>query len=298
MLDKNKIVLGIAPIGWTNDADSSLGGDVTFEQCVSEMALAGFQGCEIGVKFPRDTELLKRRLEIRGLQVVNCWTTLKLLQEGFAWSEAELRKNAAFLQAMGAKVIGVCDCSFRPALGGDYTPNGRYIMNDEEWENICKGLNYLGKISMEEYGIKLCYHHHCGTAIETEDEIDRLMENTDPKYVSLLFDTGHLDVLGFDPTVIEKRYIDRIGHVHLKAVRRDVAEKCKSEVIPLRRSIPMGIYTVPGDGDSKFEKVFEILDEANYEGCILVEAEQDPAISNPFEMAVLTREYIRNLSGL
>lgn len=298
MLDKNKIVLGIAPIGWTNDADSSLGGELTFEQCISEMALAGFKGCEIGVKFPRNTELLKRRLSIRGLQVVNCWTTLKLVEEGYAWCENVFRKNAAFLQEMGAKVIGVCDCSFRPILGGDYTPSGRYIMNDQEWETLCDGLNKLGKIGLEEYGVKLCYHHHAGTAIETEAEIDRLMDNTDPAYVYLLFDTGHLEVFGFDPSVIAKRHIDRIGHVHLKAVRRGIANKCRDEVIPLRRSIPMGIYTVPGDGDSDFKRVFEILDEANYEGCILVEAEQDPALSNPFEMAVLTRKYIREVSGL
>ena len=298
MLDKNKIILGIAPIGWTNDADSKLGGDLTFEQCVSEMALAGFKGCEVGIKFPRDTVLLKRRLEIRGLQVVNCWTSLKINELGMEHAEAELRKNGQFLREMGAKVIGVCDCSFRPTLGGDYTPTGRYIMNDEEWDAVCKGLDKLGKIALEEYGLKLCYHHHAGTSIETEEEIDRLMANTDPRYVSLLFDTGHLDVFGFDPAVTARKHIGRIGHVHLKAVRRAVADKCRDEVTPLRHSIPMGIYTVPGDGDSDFREVFKILDEANYTGCILVEAEQDPNISNPFEMAVLTRKYIRDISGL
>lgn len=298
MLDKNKIILGIAPIGWTNDADSSLGGDRTFEQCVSEMALAGFQGCEIGVKFPRNTELLKRRLEIRGLRVVNCWTSLKINELGFEWSENEFRKNADFLRTMGAGVIGVCDCSFRPVLGGDYTPSGRHIMSDDQWKSLCEGLNKLGRIGIEEYGVKLCYHHHAGTSIETEEEIDRLMANTDARYVSLLFDTGHLDVFGFDPAVTARKHMDRIGHVHLKAVRRAVAEKCREEGIPLRHSIPMGIYTVPGDGDSDFTEVFRILDEADYEGCILVEAEQDPNIANPFEMAVLTRRYIREISGL
>jgi len=298
MLDKNNIILGIAPIGWTNDADSKLGGDITFEQCVSEMALAGFQGCEVGIRFPRDTALLKRKLDIRGLRVVNCWTSLKINELGLDWSENEFRKNAQFLKEMGAKVIGVCDCSFRPALGGDYTPNGRYIMDDAQWDILCQGLNKLGKIGIEEYGVKLCYHHHAGTSIETEAEVDRLMENTDPRYVHLLFDTGHLEVLGFDPAVTAKKHISRIGHVHLKAVRKSIAQKCKDEVIPLRHSIPMGIYTVPGDGDSDFTKVFQILDEANYTGCILVEAEQDPNISNPFEMAVLTRNYIRQISGL
>lgn len=298
MLDKEKIILGIAPIGWSNDADSSLGGDLTFEQCVSEMALAGFRGCEIGVKFPRDTELLKRRLSVRGLQVVNQWTTLHILEKGLAFSEENLRKNAAFLKEMGAKVIGVADCSFRPANGGDYTPNGHFIMNDAQWKEFCEGLNYLGKIALEEYGLKMCFHHHAGTSVETEEEIARMLDNTDPRYVWLLFDTGHLEVLGFDPTVIEARYVDRIGHVHLKAVRHEVAERCRREAIGLRKSIPMNIYTVPGDGDSDFRKVFEILSDANYEGVILVEAEQDPAISNPFEMALTARNYIREVAGI
>lgn len=300
MLNKDKIILGIAPIGWTNDANAALGGDLTFEQCVSEMALAGFKGCEIGVKFPRDTELLKRRLNIRGLQVVNQWTSLKLLENDFAWNENAIRTNGAFLKEMGAKVIGVADVSFRPSTGGDYTtdPDGRYIIPEDKWDTFCDGLNRLGKIALEEYGLKLCYHHHCGTGVETEEEIDRMMAGTDPKYVWLLLDTGHLDVLGFDPAVTAKKYISRIGHVHLKSVRYDVRDKCVAEKIALRQSIAMNIYTVPGDGDTQFDEVFRILDEAGYEGVILVEAEQDPAISNPFEMALTARNYIREVAGI
>lgn len=298
MLNKDKIILGIAPIGWSNDADSSLGGDIPFEQCISEMALAGFRGCEIGVKFPRDTEVLKRKLSIRGLQVVNQWTTLRIVENGLDWSEQQLRTNAAFLKEMRAKVIGVADVSFRPATGGNYTPNGHYVMNDEQWKVFCEGLDYLGKIALEEYGLKLCFHHHAGTSVETEEEIARMLDHTDPKYVWLLFDTGHLDVLGFDPTVIEARYVNRIGHVHLKSVRYEVAERCRREETPLRKSIAMNIYTVPGDGDTDFRQVFRILSDANYEGVILVEAEQDPAISNPFEMAVTARNYIREVAGL
>ena len=297
MLDKNKIILGIAPIGWTNDADQNLGGDITFEQCISEMALAGFTGCEVGVKFPRDTDLLKKKLEIRGLQVVNLWTTLKLIED-YAWSEENLRTNAKFLKEMGAKVIGVADCSYRPANGGDYSPSGRFIMNDEQWKVFCEGLNAMGKIALEEYGLKLCFHHHCGTCVETEEEIDRMMANTNPKYVSLLFDSGHLDVLGFDPAVTCRKHIDRIGHVHLKSVRYDVANNIKQEGICLRKSIAMNIYTVPGDGNTEFKEIAKILSDANYEGVILVEAEQDPAISNPFEMAVTARNYIKEVFNL
>ena len=297
-MNKDKIILGIAPIDWTNDVDTTLGWDIPFEQCVSEMALAGFKGCEIGVKFPRDPEVLHRYLDIRGLQVVNFWTTLKLVQEDFSWSENMIRTNGALLKAMGAKVIGVCDCSCRPRLGGSYKPNGRHIMNDEEWATVLDGLNKLGKIALEEYGLKLVYHHHAGTSIETPEEIDRLMEGTDPKYVSLLWDTGHLDVLGFDPAPVGKKWMHRIGHIHLKSVRKDVLKLINDEDIPLRCSVPLGVYTVPGDGDSDFTEVFKIIRESDYEGVILVEAEQDAKQANPFEMAVLTRKFIKENLGI
>ena len=72
-MDQNKIKLAIAPIAWTNDDLPSLGGENTFAQCVSEMALAGFVGCEVGNKYPRDVNVLKKQLAMRGLQICNAW---------------------------------------------------------------------------------------------------------------------------------------------------------------------------------------------------------------------------------
>ena len=98
-------------------------------------------------------------------------------------------------------------------------------MNDQEWDTFCTGMNKLGKIAKEEYGIALTFHHHMGTVVQSLAEVDRMMENTDPEYVSLLFDTGHFTYCGEDPLEVVKKYVHRIKHVHLKDIRPEVVEQ-------------------------------------------------------------------------
>ena len=117
----------------------------------------------------------------------------------------------------------------------------KYVMNDEEWDTFCTGMNKLGKIAKEEYGISLTFHHHMGTVVQNPDEVERMMENTDPEYVSLLFDTGHFTYCGADPLEMVKKYVSRIKHVHLKDIRPEVVEKVKNEAlfIPIMTKISM-----------------------------------------------------------
>ena len=156
MLDKNKVKLGIAPIAWTNDDLPDLGGENTFEQCVSEMALAGFTGSEVGNKYPKDTEALKKALELRNLEICNQWFSSFLLTKPFEEVEKEFRAQLEFLRTMGAKIIGASEQSYS-VQGQEDTPvfGKKYVMNDQEWETLCDGLNRLGKIAKEEYGISL-----------------------------------------------------------------------------------------------------------------------------------------------
>lgn len=119
MFDRDKVKLGIAPIAWTNDDLPELGGENTFEQCVSEMALAGFTGSEVGNKYPKDPEVLKRALELRGLEICNQWFSSFLLTKPFEEVEKDFRSRLAFLKAMGAKVIGSLRL-FRGTWGGKY----------------------------------------------------------------------------------------------------------------------------------------------------------------------------------
>ena len=298
-MDQNKVRLGIAPIGWTNDDMPDLGAENTFEQCVSEMALAGFTGCEVGNKYPKDPVVLKKALDLRGVQICNQWFSSFLLTKPFEEVEKDARAQMNFLRAMGAKIIGFSEQS-HSVQGQLETPifGHKYVMNDEEWARLLDGLNRLGKIALEDYGIALTYHHHMGTVIQTEEETDRFLEGTDPRYVNLLYDTGHFAFAGFDPLAMVKKYVGRIRHVHLKDVRPEVLKRVHAEDMSFLAAVRAGAFTVPGDGCIDFEPIFKVLEDAGYEGWMLVEAEQDPAIANPFEYALKGRRYIREKTGV
>ncbi len=297
MLDKNKVKLGIAPIAWTNDDMPDLGAENTFEQCISEMALAGFTGCEVGNKYPKDTAVLKKALDLRGMQICNAWFSTFLTTKPYEETEKEFIKHITFLKEMGAKVVGVSEQG-HSIQGTDLSIfDDKYVMNDEEWAMLCTGLNKLGKVA-KDMGITLTFHHHMGTVVQTAAEIDRMMENTDPELFNLLFDSGHLAYCGEDYMYILKKYIKRIKHVHLKDIRPDVIADVKAKGESFLQGVRKGTFTVPGDGVIDFAPIFEVLAENNYEGYVLVEAEQDPAIANPFEYALKARKYIAEKAGL
>lgn len=299
MLNKDKVKLGIAPIAWTNDDMPDLGKENTFEQCVSEMALAGFTGSEVGNKYPKDPEVLKKALELRGVEICNQWFSSFLITKPFEEVEAEFRAQLAFLKAMGSKIIGASEQS-HSVQGQMETPvfGHKYVMNDEEWDQLCTGLNKLGKIAKEEYGISLTFHHHMGTVVQTAEETERLMAGTDPEYVSLLFDSGHFAYCGEDPVAMVTKYVNRIKHVHLKDIRPDVVEKVKADDMSFLAGVRAGAFTIPGDGCVDFPSIFKVLEEADYEGYMVVEAEQDPAKANPLEYAIRARKYIAENTGL
>ena len=293
-----KIKLGIAPIGWTNDDMPDLGGEITFEQCVSEMALAGYKGCEIGNKYPKTVEGMHEYLDIRGLEIANRWFSSFILTKPFEEVEKDFRENCEFLKGCGAKRIGASEQSYS-IQGQMETPvfEKKYVMNDEEWKKFTDGLSKLGNIA-KEYGITLVYHHHMGTVVQTAEEIDKMIDMCDPDAVYLLFDTGHLAYCGEDYMAVLKKYAKRIKHVHLKDIRPEIVAKVKAESLSFLQGVRLGAFTVPGDGTIDFKPVFDVLDEADYEGWMLVEAEQDPAIANPFKYAKMAREYIAEKAGI
>lgn len=299
MFDKEKVKLGIAPIAWTNDDLPDLGKENSFEQCVDQMAEAGFTGSEVGNKYPKDPQVLKAELDRRGLEICNQWFSSFLLTKPFAEVEKEFRRQLIFLKAVGAKIIGVSEQSYS-VQGRQDTPvfGNKYVMNEEEWKCLCDGLNALGKIAKEEYGITLTFHHHMGTVVQDPQEVDRLMQGTDPEYVSLLYDTGHFAYCGADPLEMVKKYANRIKHVHLKDIRPEVVEKVKAEKLSFLDGVRMGTFTVPGDGCIDFAPIFKVLEQTRYEGYMLVEAEQDPAKANPLEYAKKARRYIAEQTGL
>ena len=299
MFNKDKVFLGMAPIGWCNDDMPELGAENTFRQIISEMALAGFIGCEIGNKYPKDPAELKYELDLRGMRIASRWFSSFLLTKPYEEVEKEFLDELDFLAAVGANRINVSEQSHSIQGQTDTLILGdaKYVMNDDEWQRFCEGLNKLGEAANKR-GFKLCFHHHMGTVVQTADETDRMMQNTDPRYVFLCYDTGHFTFAGEDPLTMLKKYADRVGHVHLKDMRREVVDRVKPEGWSFLKAVREGAFTVPGDGCVEFDPIFELLSKAGYEGWLLVEAEQDPAKANPFEYALKARKFIREHAGL
>ncbi len=300
MFDPKKVKLGIAPIGWCNDDMPELGAENTFKQTVSEMALAGFTGCEIGNKYPSDPAELKRQLDLRGMRIASRWFSSFLLTKPYEEVEADFIANLDFLAAVGADRINVSEQSYSiqgqvdtPILTGGH----KHVMDDAEWDRFCDGLNKLGKAAADR-GFKLCFHHHMGTVVQTAEETDRMMESTDPRYVFLCYDTGHFTFAGEDPLAMLRKYVDRVGHVHLKDMRLSVVDEARKAHWSFLQAVRNGAFTVPGDGNVDFDPVFKLLSDAGYEGWLLVEAEQDPAKADPLEYAQKARAYIKEHTGL
>jgi inosose dehydratase len=277
--------LGISPIGWSNDDLLELGGDIPLETCLAEAGLAGFSGIELGNKFPRHPAILRPILDRHGLSLVSGWYSGRLLEHSVAEELAATEAHRALLAAMGCAVLvysettgGIAGDRWRPLSSTPRLP-------DNDWPAFGRKLTELGD-RLKQRGIHLAYHHHMGSAVETETEIDRLME-TSGDGVGLLLDTGHLVFAGANPAAIARRYARRICHVHCKDVRAEVLRRVRFRDASFLDAVLDGVFTVPGDGCIDFAEVLAPLATAGYDGWMVVEAEQDPAQAPPLEYAQL-----------
>ena len=296
-MNKTNIKLAIAPIGWTNDDIPELGGDIPFEQCISEMALAGYSGSEVGNKYPSNPSVLKEYLQIRGLQICNKWFSSYLISSPLEDVVKGFRQDIQYLKALGADVIGPSEqtrsCQGKPVSVFSEKPQ----FTPEEFKRLTEGMNRLGRIARDE-GILLAYHHHMGTGVQTQKETERFLNDTDPEYVYLLYDSGHFAFSEEDPVETLEKFISRVGHIHLKDLRSREFANAKNNDSSFLDAVRHGVFTVPGDGDVDFMSIFKILDKNNYQGWMVVEAEQDPARANPFLYAKMGRDYIREKAGI
>jgi inosose dehydratase len=296
-LDQHKVSLGITPTLWWNDDFLSIDIGIPFGQCISEMALAGFQGCSVGHKYPTEPAILKPALELRGLRVSEPWVstyfTITSMREQTLKS---FHQQMAFIKAMGGTdmVIAEFGQAVNPLPVALFA--NRPIFDSEQWAALFAGLDELGKIANDN-DMRLCYHPHMGTGVMIQSDVDRLMENTQPERVHLLLDTGHLAFAGADPLDVTRKYGGRIKHIHLKDVRADVVTRVRKGNLSFKDAIEAGVFTVPGDGSIDFVPIFEALAEAHFEGWLVVEAEQDPAKANPLEYAKMARQYLRRTLG-
>ena len=296
MFTNKDIKLGICPIGWSNDDIWDLGDENTFQQCISEMRLAGFTGCEIGHKYPSDVKELKEALDLRGMTVASKWFSSFLGTKPFEETFEEFKKEIEYLCYAGATAINISEQSYSIQGNPDLSIfDNKARFTDAEFAQMCDGLNKLAEYAKSN-GIRACFHHHMGTCVQTLEETERMLNNTSDDLL-LCYDTGHWTFSEVDPMAILNEFPNRIGHVHLKNMRRAICDQAIKESWSFLKSVRNGAFTVPGDpeGCVDFEPVLRKLDEIGYEGWIMVEAEQDPAKANPFKYAKMAYEYITDL---
>lgn len=277
------ISYGTNPIAWSNDDDRSLGAHISLDQCLDETAKIGFDGIEKGHKFPQDPTGLKAVLEPRGLRYVSGWHSLNLLTQSIGEEKAAMQPALDLLKAMGSKVIIVCETSNAIHGNDAVAVNDRPKLAEAEWATFGAGVEALAEYAAAQ-GIALVYHHHMGTIVESEDEIDRLMAHTGP-YAKLLLDTGHCLFGGGNPERVAKNHMHRVGHIHAKNIRPVIARQVRDEKLSFLEGVRRGVFTVPGDpeGGVDFLPVLRIAAEHGYQGWLVIEAEQDPDVRNPFE---------------
>jgi len=282
------IRIGANPIGWSNDDMQELGGWIPLEQCLTDAKAAGFEGMELGNKFPRDSAELKPILSAYGLDLIGGWHSIFLLERDAETEFTEAAAHRRLLKEMATDVFIVAECT-RTVHGDKSKPlSKRPVMSDAEWQTFSHRLTRLAQLLRED-GFRLVYHHHMGTVVQTPDEIDRLMRTTgEPAH--LLLDTGHATWGGADPVALARKYRSRISHVHCKDVRRDVRAEADRNDWSFLDAVIAGVYTVPGDGMVDYVAVFRELH--GYSGWVVVEAEQDPIKAAPAKYAKLGHDNI------
>jgi len=293
------IQLGIAPINWSNDDDPNLGKEISFQQCIKEMAQAGYVGTELGRKFPRDIPVLKQALQEHSLQLASAWFSTYFTEDGRTDSTlSQFLDQLSFLRAIGAKFINVCECGH--AIQGSNLPilgANKPHFNELQWQKLIQGLHTMGRIARD-FNMQLVYHYHAGTGVFNLEEIDFLMRHTSPELVSLLLDTGHAAFADIDPLVLISRYESRIRYVHLKDIRLSVFNTVSTQNLSFMDSVRAGVFTVPGDGNLDFIPILSLLKKMDYDGWMIVEAEQDPAIARPLIYAQKAMLYLNKLLQL
>ena len=278
-----KLRLGMSPISWSNDDLPQLGGDTPLEVCLSETREAGFVGTETGGKFPKQADALAGVLADHDLALVSGWYSGTLINNDLDSELDRIADQLALFKSVGASVIVYGETYETVQNRQERSLSSRPKLEDFDVAAYGQRLTALAEHCAGE-GVPLTFHHHMGTAVETEAELDAVM-NATGEAVGLLLDTGHLVFAGGDNAAVIARHGKRINHFHTKDIRADVLAGIDRNAESFLDCVLKGVFTVPGDGMIDYDDIMKRLFDVGYEGWVIIEAEQDPAKANPLEYA-------------
>ena len=279
--------IGITPLSWMNDDLPALGGETALETALAEGKEIGYEGFELGNKFPKDGPALKAKLDAFGLACVSGWYSGFLAEDSVEAEVERCKAHMSKLQYNGVKVVvyGECAGTIQGQIDTPLAKRPRFA-SDALWKAYAERLNAFGAHLKKTYGITLAYHHHMGAYVESPDDVDRLMALTDPASVGLLYDTGHAYFGGAtEPDLLLKKHVARVVHVHCKDVRPKVIAQARNDGWSFLNGVLNGTFTVPGDGVIDYDAILKTLHAAGYQGWLVVEAEQDPALAPSYAYA-------------
>ena len=270
---------GVSPIAWANDDMPELGGDTPLDSILADIRDVGFEGVELGGKFPRDAATLKPLLNSYGLDLIGGWYSGSLLVQDADAEIDALQDHLRLLKAMGSSVFVFAETS--NAVHGDRAVplTGAPRLAARDWKTFGARMTDVADYVKSE-GLKFAYHHHLGTVVETAGDVDAFIAATGPS-VGLTLDTGHAALGGVNSLAIIRDHPGRVAHVHCKDVRWETFTKQKSRGSSFLDGVLAGMFTVPGDGGIDYAEVMHALKRMDYSGWIVIEAEQDPAVAEP-----------------
>lgn len=296
----DEIRLGASPLCWMNADFTDFNAPFSVDQCLSDIALIGYEGVELEGPFLGGRTKLPRMLRGKELQCIGKRHATFVRSRPFAEEMEKLKLHLELLASLEGKVVILAEYSGAVHQQKDVSLSHKpRIASEGEWRQLCDSLEKMAELCLKE-GFQPAYHHRMGTVIQTEEEIDRLMGGTES--LGLLLDTGHLAYADGELEDVLSCHLFRINHVHCSSIRPSVLEAMLAKDASFFTAVTSGVFTAPGDVESTagrevvdFSLLVERLLDAGYTGWLVMEAAQDPSHADPFHYAQQGYETLHSL---
>lgn len=291
-----------APCSWGVLEFGLEGKTASYQTVLKEMSDTGYIGTELGDWgfMPTNPALLKKSLTKENLDLIGAFVPVNFIDPIAHEKGARTAiKTAALLSAVNpdeAKIVLSDENGSNPVrkkFAGRIEPE--HGLENSEWDVFADGVEFVAKRVLEETGVQCVFHHHCAGFVETPQEIESLMDRTDPELVGLCFDTGHFAFGGGDPVKGLKRFSNRVNHVHFKDWDQELSEKSAEQQWDYFESVRNGIFCELGKGSVDFEAILQELQSKDYDGWIVVEQDILPGMGSPKESAQQNRDFLKSI---
>ena len=289
------IKIGTGPNAWGVRRDPNQPDRVPWRRFLDEVVEAGYDWIEVGHYgyLPTDARTLRAELDSRGLNAIAATAMAGHLDHPSDWPRIEttVTRIGEVAASAGAKYLVLIDDS--------YTAPGSRVSapetDDDGWKCLVEAIHRAADMVRERFALEMTFHPHADTHVETEEQTELLLEQSDPGRVSLCLDTGHSAYTGGEPVAFMRKHHERIRYLHLKDVNGDTIKRVRAERLPMSESVPLGVFCEFTEGIVDFEALAEVVREVGYDGWATVEQDMYQPRDRPLNIATRTRSYLRKI---